>query len=141
MAQTSITRTSASLTLDGHTFTISDISYGVAEAREMQAEVAEQIREDFMHMMDAGKQMAVPIQWETMPSAEALRALFERATNPTPADKAAAMLNWRAAADKPRALMPWTGTPEWLEIRRAVKRIRRNAPAYVISRRAMWARH
>lgn len=99
-----------------------------SEALEMQAEM----RAEFVSTIKSGlnswhyvHEPHAPIQtygeW---------KALMDRAMNPTPADVAAKMLNgeqpsvgqWHGA---------WSGTPEWLEIRRAARNVKRQARAYV----------
>lgn len=112
-----------------------------SEATEMAAEVCEQIGEDFRAVLVRNEPMryAPP---KPIPTYEEMAAQMDRAMNPTPAERAANMLNQRTHFDMPP---PWseawmTGEAAWLEMRRAVKRVKLDAPASYVEPGAFRAR-
>jgi hypothetical protein len=110
-----------------------------AYTREMRAEMAEQVRRDICAGFEWWKRQTETSLYppaRPMPTYEEMTAALHRAANPTPADRAATILSGRKAMlsgkssfyfDSP---MTWPGTPEWLEVQRAIKRVQRTAPRY-----------
>jgi hypothetical protein len=100
------------------------------EAALMAAEIREQIYEDFRSVVGTNepKPYTPPAP---MPTYEEMTEQLHRAANPTPADVAARMLNQQAQSGAPPWSWEWVmGEPLWLEMRRAMKRVKREAPAY-----------
>lgn len=130
----------ATLTVDGKSFAITNVSVGngeaAREAREMQAEMNAEVYEAFETfdriLADGSATMRRPEERVRIFSHEEIRERFERMANPTPADKAASILNARHAGGSKQlpavpAMGAATGTREWLEIRRSVGTVRRYA--------------
>lgn len=101
-------------------------------AAELAAEVSAQIREDFQSVFSGTNEprpYTPPAPFQTY---EEVRASWHRAMNPTPADRAAHMLNRYEPDESSVPSWSWewmTGQPAWLEMRRAVKRLKRDARA------------
>lgn len=103
---------------------------------ETDAEVRAQICEDFRSAFQLRESRLRPT---APPTYRELSEHMHRAMHPTPAETAAQILNLRVRGitdDMPRlAVSSWmgwmSGTPAWLELRRAVRRVKREAPTYL----------
>lgn len=107
------------------------------EVLEMKAEMRAELLATISEVLKRSDYLT-PRPVEPMLTYEEWKVRMDRSMHPTPSDKAAEMLNGRNA-DALRGSERrssgvfdsyWSGTLEWLEIRRSVKNVKREAPAY-----------
>jgi hypothetical protein len=108
-----------------------------AELAEVRAEMAEQVRRDFQagfDMMLRQHNEALYPRARPMPTYEEMTAALHRAANPTPADRAAEILNGRPASLPTLSLDRWPHDEMgWWKAKSAVRNVKRTARPYVLS--------
>lgn len=108
-----------------------------SEVLEMKAEMRAELLATITEVLKRSDYL-VPRPVEPMLTYEEWKMRIDRSMHPTPADKAAEILNDRNGDTSrgPERCSSgvldgyWSGTLEWLEIRRSVKNVKREAPAY-----------